>query len=208
MTYTRPLRPVLPVLAVLLLGGTAFVSGAQAAPSHRPAHGSIKSVALTTSDVSHVYGGTFKAFMSGVISNHELATTEKSVKSTPGFSTLQAGRVTGYDSVWVRGIKTAATLSVINSVNEYHNSSFPQALFSHAFKTPKVKGMTLTPFSGVGDQAFMLTERSHGSTNFGIMFRRGRYVASVIAGSEHGTSGLSNVSKLAAIEDQRIQAHG
>jgi hypothetical protein len=210
MTITRiaPLRTALPILTGLLLSGSILTSGAGAAPAHRPAQGSIKSVILTTSDVNHIYGGTFKAFMSGVISNQELASSEKSVKSTPGFSAMQAGRVTGYDSVWVRGMKTTALLEVINSVSEYQNSSFLQAQFSHAFMMPKVKGMTLTPFRGVGDQAFLLTERQHGITNFGIMFRRGRYVANVTAGAEHGTGSRSNVSKLAAIEDQRIQANG
>lgn len=210
VTRIAPLRTVLPVVTGLLLGGSVLTSGAGAAASHRPAQGPIASVVLTTGDVAHIYGGTFKAFINGVISNQDLASAEKTSKSASAFSMAHAGRVTGYESVWLRGSRTAY-LSVTNAVNEYQNSSMPQAqfsLFTHQIK--KIKGVTfrLSPFSGVGDEALMLTERAHGTTALGIIFRRGRYLVNVIAGTQHGTVSLASVSKLAAIEDQRIAAHG
>jgi hypothetical protein len=206
-THLAPLRMVLPVVTSLLIGGSVLVSGASAASSHRPARTSIKSVVLTTGDVAHIYGGTFKAFIDGVISNKDLASTEKTAIAS-GPSLASSGRVTGYDSVWISGSRTNH-LSVTNAVNEYRSSSYPQREFSqftHPGKAPK--GFRLTSFSGVGDQALMLTESAHGSTGLGIIFRRGRYLADVIAGTQHGKLSLSSLTKLAAIEDQRIQANG
>src|SRR5579872_791726 len=140
MTIARlsPLRTVLPVLTGLLLSGSLLTSGAGAAPAHRPAQGSIKSVVLTTGDVAHVYGGTFKAFIDGVISNKDLASAEKAAVAS-GTSVALSGRVTGYDSVWVTGSRTNH-LSVTNAVNEYRSSSYPRLEFSqftHPGKTPK-----------------------------------------------------------------------
>jgi len=209
MTITRigPVRTVLPVLTGLLLSGSVLTSGAGAALAHHPAQGSIKSVVLTTGDVAHVYGGTFKPFINGVISNKDLARTAKTAIAS-GPSLASSGRVTGFDSVWISGSRTNH-LSVTNAVNEYRNSSYPQREFSqftHPGKTPK--GFRLTPLSGVGDEALMLTS-SRGSTGgLGIIFRRGRYLADVIVGAQHGKLSLSSLTKLAAIEDQRMQAHG
>lgn len=207
ITNKRSMRMVLLSLTGLLLSGSVLVSGAVAAPAHYPAHGSIKSVVLTTADVAHIYGGTFKAFINGVISNKDLASTEKTAIAS-GPSVASSGRVTGYDSVWLRGSRTKY-LSVTNAVNEYRSSSYPHLEFSqftHPGKTPK--GFHLTSFSGVGDEALMLTGISRGSTALGIIFRRGRYLANVVVGAQHGKLSLSSVTKLAAIEDQRIQAHG
>jgi len=209
MTITRitPLRTVLPVLTGLLIGGSVLASGAGAAPARRPAQGSIKAVVLTTGDVAHIYGGTFKTFIDGVISNKDLASAEKTAIAS-GPSVASSGRVTGYDSVWISGSRTHP-LSVTNAVNEYSNSSYPHREFSqftHPGKTPK--GFRLTSFSGVGDDALMLTGSSHGSTALGIIFRRGRYLANVVVGAQHGKLSLSSVMRLATIEDQRIQTHG
>jgi hypothetical protein len=209
-THLAPLRMVLPVVTGLLIGGSVLVSGASAASSHRPAQSSIKSVVLTTGDVAHIYGGTFKAFIDGVISNRDLASAEKTAKSSSGPNITNVGRITGYDSVWFRGSKTSS-LSVTNAVSQYRNSSFPHAelgQFTHQVK--RIKGLTLrlSPFSGVGDEALMLTEQAHGTTALGIIFRRGSYIANILVGAQHGRVSISNVAKLAAIEDQRIQAHG
>jgi hypothetical protein len=209
MTITRiaPLRTTLPILTGLLISGSVLTAGASAAPAHRPVQGSIKSVVLTTGDVAHIYGGTFKPFINGVISNKDLASTEKTAIAS-GLSLASSGRVTGFDSVWISGNRTKH-LSVTNAVNEYRGSSYPQREFSQFTspgKTPK--GFRLTPFSGVGDQALMLRESAHGSTGLGIIFRRGRYLVDVIVGAQHGKLSLSSLTKLAAIEDQRIQANG
>ncbi|MDQ2744874.1 MAG: hypothetical protein M3Z66_21625 [Chloroflexota bacterium] len=209
MAITRigPVRTGLPILTGILLSGSVLTSGAGAAPAHHPAQGSIKSVVLTTVDVAHIYGGTFKPFIDGVISNKYLASTEKTAIAS-GLSVASSGRVTGYDSVWISGSRTNH-LSVTNAVNEYRSSSYPHLEFSqftHRGKTPK--GFRLTSFSGVGDEALMLTSSRGRTGGLGIIFRRGRYLVDVIVGAQHGTLSLSRLTKLAAIEDQRIQAHG
>jgi hypothetical protein len=212
MTITRiaPLRTVLSVLPGLLIGGSVLASGASAAPAHRPAEGSIKSVVLTTGDVTQIYGGGVKTFINGVISNKDIASAEKTANHSSSPSMTNVGRVTGFDSVWFRGSRTSY-LSVTNAVNEYRNSSILQANFGPLTNPIKrTKGVTfrLSPFSGVGDEALILTVRSHGTTALGIIFRRGRYLVNVLVSVKPGTVSLSSLSKLAAIEDQRIKAHG
>lgn len=205
-----PLHTVLPLLACLLIGGSTLASVARAAPAHQRAQGSISSVVLTTADLSKLYGGGFKAFINGEISNKDLASIEKTANPSAGPNMTNVGRVTGYDSVWFRGSRTSS-LSVTNAVNEYRTSSIPQGnlgQFTHHMKTPKGVTFLLSPLSGVGDQAFTLTIRSHGTSAFGIIFRRGRYLAEVLVAAHPGTVNLSNLSRLVAIEDQRIQAHG
>ena len=53
---------------------------------------------LTTGDVAHVYGGAFKPFINGVISNKDLASAEKTAGSSAGPNITNVGRVTGYDT--------------------------------------------------------------------------------------------------------------
>lgn len=204
------LRTALSVLTALLIASSMFGARASAASNHRPAHSSIKAVVLTTGDVTKIFGGTFRAFINGVVSNKDLASAEGTVKSSVGPGVTSMGRVTGYTSVWFRGTKTSS-LSVTNAVSEYKNSTFLQAEFGqlgHQMKAIKGVVFHLSPLSGVGDEAFMLTEQSHGTTARGIVFRRGNYVADIVAGAQHGTVSLSSVAKLAAIEDHRIQANG
>ena len=194
----------------MLIGSAVMIPRVSAASVHHPVHGSIKSVVLTTSDLSKTYGGTFKAFISGVISNQDLVSAMKTSKAAAGSGLAIKGRVTGYDSVWVRGTRTSA-LSVTNAVSRYLNSSYPQAAFvqfAHPAKGAKGFALHFSPMSGVGDQALMVTEQSHGNSALGISFRRGSYLAQVLVGTQHGTVSMSGVLKLAEIEDHRIQANG
>lgn len=200
------LRTLLSVLTGLLIAGSVFASGASATP----ARGSIKSVALTTADLTQVYGGAFRAFMAGVISNKDLASIEKTASPSSGPSMGIVGRVTGYESVWFREARTS-TLSVVNNVSIYRDSSIPQASFgqfAHVIKSRKGVAVHLSPFRGVGDEALVLTIRSHGNTVLGIIFRRGSYLTEIMVGAPHGAVSLPNLAKLAATEDQRIQTHG
>jgi hypothetical protein len=208
MTVSRlaSARRILPVVSVLLIGQAVIVSGVIAAPSHRPGRSTIASVTLTTADISGIYGKGFRSFINGVISNKALLASEK----TAGVSATTTGRVTGYESVWFRGNKTAS-LSVTNAVSEYRSSSFPHMGFSQMGKVMQGhKGFTVhfTPLKGLGDEAAVVTMRSHGTTTLGIAFRRGKYLAEIMVGRPHGTVRLSEVTKLATIEDQRIQSHG
>lgn len=209
ITPTTRLRSILPAMTSLLIGSSVLACGAHAAPARFARQESIKSVALTTADVTRIYGSGFRAFINGVISNKDLASLEKTAKISSGVSMSLAGRVTGYDSVWFRGNRTSS-LSVTNGVNEYQNSSLPLATFGQFKHVKPIKGLTFhaSPLGGVGDEAYVLTIRTHGSSSIGIIFRRGRYLAEIMAGGRHVTVRLSSLSRLAAIEDQRIQARG
>lgn len=209
-SHFTPLRNTLPVLSALLIGQCILSSGATAAPVHRPVHASIKSVALSTSDITHAYGGSFKAFINGVISNKDFASAEKTAGTSSALSITATGRVTGYESVWLRNGKTGY-LSVVNYVNEYKSSTFPQALLGQIRRYKSAgKGATfhLSSISGAGDEAWLLTFHSHGTTGQGIIFRRDRYLVELMASSQHGTVSMTIISKLTAIEDQRIQSAG
>ncbi len=212
LTATIPCpRRALLVLLALLIGQSVLVSRAGAAPAHRPAGRSIQTLVLSTKDVTQVYGGGFRAFINGVISNKELTSAEKSAGSSVGPTLTTIGRVTGYESVWFRGGRTSY-LSVVNSVSQYRDSSIPQALFgqitAHHMKMPKGFTEHLSAFHGVGDGSLLYTLHQRGSVSYGIMFRRGSYLVMVMAGLMKGKADLRSVLKLAAIEDQRIQANG
>jgi hypothetical protein len=203
ITHSSLLRTALPVFTALLVGQGVLVSAA-------PAGSSIQGVTLTTRDVTAVYGHGFKSFLSGVISNQDVASAMKSAGQTTGISVTNAGRVTGYNSVWFRGNKTAS-LSITNSISLYKSSGFPHAALGKASRqtgVPKGFAFHFSPLHGLGDEAYLLTVHTHGTAGLGVTFRRGAYLVEIMIGARHGTISTSSMEKLAAIEDQRIQAHG
>jgi len=204
------LRRCLPIAAALLASQCVLSSVVAAAPANRTSRGSITAAALTTSDVTQIYGRGFKAFINGVISNKDLMSMRQTAGVKASLSATTIGRVTGYDSVWFRRDK-AGSLSVTNALNEYTKDAFPHAAFDQMLRrAPAHKAFLFhfVPFNGVGDEAYVVTFRSHGSTGAGILFRRGRYLAQVMVASQHATVALANITKLALIEDHRIRAQG
>lgn len=204
------LRATAPVVAAVLLGQGTLASHVHAAATGRPSPAAISALVLTTHDVTQVFGGSFKSFINGVISNQDIASAEKTAGAAAGPNMATAGRVTGYDSVWFRGGRTSY-LSVTNAVNVYRSGSYPQGAFAQIshFKAP-TRGITFhfASLSGVGDQAASLTFTSHGVTAHGVVFRRGRYLAELLVGAQHAQVNLSGLLRLAGIEDHRLQSSG
>lgn len=204
------LRRCLPIAAALLASQCVLSSVVVAAPANRTSFGSIKAATLTTSDVTQIYGRGFKAFMNGVISNQDLISLGQTTKGKASLSATTIGRVTGFNSVWFRRDKVGS-LSVTNALNEYTKDAFPHATFGQMLRQApghRAFPFHFVPFNGVGDEAYIVTVRSHGSTGTGILFRRGRYLAQVMVASQHSTVALANITKLALIEDHRIRAQG
>jgi len=204
------LRRHLPIVGALLASQCVLSSVVVAAPVNRTSFGSITAAALSTSDVTQIYGRGFKAFINGVISNKDLMSMRQTAGVKASLSATTIGRVTGYNSVWFRRDKAGA-LSVTNALSEYTKDAFPHAAFGQMVRQGpghKAFPFHFVPFNGVGDEAYVVTFRSHGSAGAGILFRRGRYLAQVMAASQHDTVALVNITKLALIEDHRIRAQG
>jgi hypothetical protein len=191
---------------ILLLGQTIVASRAIAAPSRA----SITTLTLTTHDVTRIYGGGFRALLNDVVSNKDVASATKAAGPSATTSLTTRDRVTGFESVWLR-TKKVATLSIVNSVNLYSDSGYLHTTFCVAIRhmeTDKHLHIHFSSFSGVGNEAFLMSFVTKGIKGIGILFRRGSYLVEIMSSVTHGTNGLSGVAKLAALEDQRIQAHG
>lgn len=202
-------RRLLPVVASLLVAQSVMAQEAVASTTARPSAASIGRLTITTRDVTQLYGAGFRSFINGVISNQYLVSAEKTAGAA-GPNIAISGRVTGFESFWFRGSK-ASSLTVINSISEYRTTAFPQSAFSLMDNYRPAHGKNpfhLTPTTGLGDEAAVLTERIGATTAQGFVFRRGRYLVMVTAAAQHGTVNVSNVLKLAKLEDQRIQSAG
>ena len=214
MTIRRlvPLRHCLLPLAVLLLGQSALAPTALAAPAQQAARSSIKDVALTTGDVAKIYGSGLKLFLSQVISNKDAAKDAKLAGKAASMTSLGLkGRVTGYDADWAR-IQGNRIVSITNIVSQYSSDSYAQNALGLAQEEVR-KGQHgvqyhLLSYGGVGDEVLAASAKIAGLTTYLIVFRRGAYLAVVGGGMKPGTIKLSDLGRLAGIEDQRIQAHG
>jgi hypothetical protein len=210
MTCRSIARSGIVSLLVGLAIGTAVLTGAASAASVRAQQGSVRSLVLTTADVSNVYGAGLRTLTHSVVTNQEIAAAQKAVKSSGGLNMTTVGRVTGFISAWFRGSPTRF-LSVTSVVDQYQNSGVLHTDFaqlSHYNKHFGGVAVHVSTFAGVGDEALLVTVTTQGRVAIGVAFQRGKYLGQVMESVRPGKVSLATLSKLAAIEDQRIQAHG
>jgi hypothetical protein len=186
-----------PFLAGLILVGA---QSAFAAPTSRGVSAaSLKSLGLSTADVTHVFGS---GFLGGV--GHSSKNTSDPAKCTKK-NTIDQYLVT---------FSRKTTFVVFSTLSAFKDSGTVQCELNYGLKHPlKQAGFTqhTSPLSGIGDRAFLELATYHSgkirNNITSIAFSRGKYGAAV--GVESPTSiRTSDVTTLAHIVDGRISSNG
>lgn len=198
-------RTIMAIVPLLAAGALHLPATATAAPVHTA---SPKALALTLSDVRHVYGSGFIPFMTN--------TYKPSHKGGCG-GTYSGGYLTMFGN-GSKATKAGGVVSIENTVFAYASSaaiacvskSYGQSLTKAMGKSST--GMTIRTSSlhGVGDNAYLFTISSAKSHGYSVMitFSRGTHSAMLSVSAIRKIPALSSVIALAKIVDARIQVAG
>jgi hypothetical protein len=215
-----------PLLAAVLVSlcGSHVVRAETSA--HSPAGLTLKSLVLSAQDIRSAYGPGGKLAAGITVTN----AMEKSTSAQTGLSSAQAGlvgRQTGYiaEYIWNRTPSLKGTVvqypagvfSVTSNVNVYRTSSYAQNVMTlvPTIKLKKHPGVTnsLSSVGGVGDKAFLDTERTvakNTTTSYAVSveFVQGRYLGFVFVDSYVTKPTVSTVINLAKLIDSRVRSGG
>ena len=209
-------RPVLLGMVALLAW---CVSPISALARHEARTVPAQRLVLSVQDVTRVYG-------SGFVRTSALRITKRMFGKSLAAPGTSNGRlsavdfVTGYEAYFARTQTPSPTAvtTVISTVDEYANDHTPRLVFHLLPQSnqPAAPGMIghKVAIGSVGNQAYLeaLTWRGSGpiptSAIETIVFRRGRYLASVLVISMEGTPQRSALLWLAQMVDARLKAAG
>ena len=215
-----------PLLAVALL--TLCGSGGVLAntSTHALAGSTLKSLGLSTQDVRSAYGPGGKLAAGMTVTN----AMEKGTNTATGLTNAQAGlvgRQTGYiaEYIWTRmpsmkGTKVqypAGVFAVTSIVTEYRASSYAQNVMTLAptIKLKKHPGVTntLSTLGGVGDKAFLSTQRTvakNATTSYAayVEFVQGRYLVLISVNNYETKPSVSTIVGLAKLVAGRVRSGG
>jgi hypothetical protein len=189
--------------SILLAGALLTPLAAMAAPSRTAAP---KALSLTLTDVRHVYGSSFRPFMSNTY------------KPSPT-RTCGADYTGGYLAMFgnfKRGGAGSAVVSVEGTVFAYANSrSTACASKNHGVSLATIMGKSGakvhgSALGGVGDSAYVFTinvVKAHGYSVM-VWFARGTHIAMITVSAVGSAPAPSGAINLAKAVDGRIQAAG
>jgi hypothetical protein len=181
-------------VASLLIGLTLVsTQAAAAAPAHQATHtGSLKPLVLSVGNVNRIFGAGFSVLAGASVPNNRVR---------GGLSI--GGRKSGY-TVEFTGPTKSSVFSVLSSVDQFGTTKGAQQNFQArvtAYKSHRTHGI-------VGDEALVASVGRGGNFTASVVFRRGKYIATIGVVTTGKKPKMSTVIKAASADDHRIQQHG